>query len=235
MAPALKKKPDLSRYLLNNGDHMSQTEFHRAYKNTPENFRAELVGGIVFVASPLKKGHGENHLPLGSAFFAYETVTPGTVSGDNSTIMLGEHSEPQPDLYLRVEPEYGGQSIVTEDDYISGAPELVAEIALSSSAIDLNLKRQDYARHGVREYMVLLPMEKEFRWFDLSRDRENALPIDSICRSRAFPGLWIHVKALLEHKHKLLTRTIKRGLASPEHAAFVKKLEAAKRKRGREK
>src|SRR5436189_5611344 len=114
----------------------------------PVDFVAELIGGIVYVASPLKRRHGTNHLPLGSLFFAYEGNTPGVESGDNTTILLGDEGEPQPDLFLRILPEYGGQSRTTADDYVEGAPELIAEIAHSSQAIDLHAKRAHSTRYG---------------------------------------------------------------------------------------
>src|SRR5438270_6929222 len=121
----------------------------------PGDFEAELIGGIVYVASPLKRRHGTNHLPLGNLLFAYEDHTPGVESGDNATILLGDEGEPQPDLFLRILPEFGGQSRTTDDDYVEGAPELVAEIAHSSRSIDLHRKREDYTRYGVWEYLVL--------------------------------------------------------------------------------
>lgn len=104
------------RVELHNGDRMTQPEFHRLYEQTPEDFRAELIGGIVYVSSPLKRQHGTNHLPLGTLLFAYEGHTPGVECGDNATVELGEWSEPQPDLYLRISPEHGGQSQTTADD-----------------------------------------------------------------------------------------------------------------------
>jgi len=39
---------------LDNGDLMSQAEFHIVYEKTPEHFKAELIGGVVYVASPLR-------------------------------------------------------------------------------------------------------------------------------------------------------------------------------------
>ena len=39
---------------------------------------------------------------------------------------------PQPDVFLIVQPEHGGQVRISEDDYIEGGPELVAEVAASS-------------------------------------------------------------------------------------------------------
>ncbi len=213
---------------LHTGDRMTREEFHRIYQKTPENFKAELIGGIVYVASPLKRQHGTNHLPLGTLFFTYEGNTPGVESGDNTTILLGEEGEPQPDLFLRILEEYGGNSRTTGDDYVEGAPELVAEIAFSSRAIDLHDKRLDYARYGVLEYLVVCLRERQLRWFDLRADQELALDGDGVCRVRAFPGLWIHAEALLAKDYQRLLATLQQGLADPEHAAFVHRLQAAK-------
>ena len=46
--------------------------------------------------------------------------------------------------------------------------ELIIEIANTSRAIDLHAKKKDYARYGVREYLVHCVTEKELRWFDLA-------------------------------------------------------------------
>lgn len=216
------------------GDRMTQPEFHRLYEQTPEGFRAELIGGIVYVSSPLKLRHGTNHLPLGTLFFAYQGHTPGVECGDNTTVKLGEESEPQPDLYLRILPENGGQSRTTEDDYIGGPPELVAEITHSSRAIDLHAKLLDYARNGVREYLVVSLREQQLRWFDLPADEELQLDPDGVCRVKAFPGLWVHAEALFAKDYGRLMATLQEGLATPQHAEFVARLAAAgkSRKRG---
>ena len=215
---------------LHSGDRMTREEFHRIYESMPEDFRAELVGGVVFVASPLKIGHGRNHAFLVSVFCEYEDATPGVEMSDHTTVCLGDDAEPQPDLYMRILPEFGGQSKTSAEDYVEGAPELIAEVALSNRSIDLNDKRKDYSRHGVLEYMVLSLREKKFRWFDLRRNRELSIDTDGICRARCFPGLWIDVEALLCQNRKRLMRTLKQGQKSPEYAVFVAKLAAAQRK-----
>lgn len=214
---------------LHSGDRMTQPEFHRIYSQMPEDFKAELIAGTVFVASPLRRKHGTNHLPLGSLFFAYEGHTPGVESADNTTTILSDDSEPQPDLFLRVLPEYGGQSLTTEDDYVEGAPELVAEIAHASRSIDLNLKREVYSRHGVLEYLVLTLNEQRLRWFDLRSNEELLADPDGVIRLRTFPGFWIDVAALFAKDYGRLMATLQAGPATPEHAAFVATLAAAKK------
>ncbi|HZL37501.1 MAG TPA: Uma2 family endonuclease [Tepidisphaeraceae bacterium] len=209
---------------LQTGDRMRREEFHRVYEQTQEDFKAELIGGIVYVASPLRIGHGKPHLLLGSAFAAYESATAGVDTSDNTTVLLGDDSEPQPDLYLRILPEYGGQSRTAPDDYVSGPPELIAEVALSSRSIDLHGKRDDYTRHGVLEYLVLSPAEPRMYWFDLRNGQELPAPADGVYKMRAFPGLWIDSAALFAKDYAKLMATLQQGLATAEHAAFVKRL-----------
>ena len=222
-APTVAQPVELE---LQTGDRMTRDEFHRVYSQMPARFRAELIGGIVYVASPLKRRHGTNHLPLGTLFFTCEARTPGVESGDNTTILLGEHGEPQPDLFLRILPECGGQSQTSEDDYVLGAPELIAEIALSSRSIDLHGKREDYARYGVCEYLVLCLREQRLRWFDLRHDRELEPDAEGICRITTFPGLWIAGNAVLAKDHARMLAVLEQGLATPEHEQLVRGLAA---------
>ena len=209
---------------LHTGDRMTREEFHRVYLDMPADFEAELVGGIVYVASPLKRRHGTNHLPLGTLLFAYEGSTPGVESGDNTPILLGEEGEPQPDLYLRILPECGGKSRTTDDDFVAGAPELIAEITHNSRSIDLHAKKDDYARYGVREYLVVCLQEQRLRWFDLDAGQELHADGDGVLRMRVFPGLWVDGPALLAKNYQRMMATLEGGLATPEHAAFVEGL-----------
>ncbi len=219
---------------LYSGDRMSREEFHRIYEQMPPHFKAELIGGIVYVSSPLKRPHGTHHLHLGVLFGTYALNTPGAEAGDNTTVLLGEEAEPQPDLYLRILPDYGGQSRTSADDYIEGAPELVAEVTHSRQAIDLHAKRDDYARYGVREYLVLSVRDRRLFWFDLRADQELTPDDDGILRIRCFPGLWIDAEALLRKDPRLMA-VLAQGLATPEHAAFVQSLAQAKASRSRRK
>ncbi|HTU16474.1 MAG TPA: hypothetical protein VMG10_00300 [Gemmataceae bacterium] len=54
-------KPLRSKRLppLENGDHLDQPTFHARYLAMPEDCRAELIGGIVYMPSPQKLPHGE--------------------------------------------------------------------------------------------------------------------------------------------------------------------------------
>jgi Uma2 family endonuclease len=225
--PAVRRQSHIE---LQNGDRMNREDFHRLYEQTPEGFRAELIGGIVYVASPLYPPHGKPHLLLGLVVGTYEGRTPGVDASDNTTIFLGDEGEPQPDLYLRILPEYGGQSLTGDKECVVGAPELIIEVANSTRAIDLHAKKKDYARYGVREYLVHCVSEREFRWFDLAGGTELQSDAAGIFRIKNFPGMWINGPAVLSRDHQQLMQTLEEGLATPEHAAFVRNLEAHRAK-----
>jgi Uma2 family endonuclease len=209
---------------LHNGDRLMQAEFHRRYLAMPEHMRAELIGGIVYMASPLRLRHGRFHMLLGSLLMRYEDETPGVEAADNVTVILDEEAEPQPDLHMRILPEFGGRSHADESDYLVGPPDLIVEIAHSSEAIDLHAKRLDYERTGVREYVVALIRSQTIRVFDLASGKEQMLDADGIVRSKAFPGLWIDSEAFWTRNKRRLQSVLRQGLKSAEHATFVRQM-----------
>lgn len=156
-------RPDMPP--LHSGDRMNQAEFHRRYQAYPEDVHFELIGGIVYMSSPLRRAHGRWHLPLGALLERYASATPGVEALDNVTIILGEDSEPQPDLALRILSEYGGRSRESADDYVLGPPELIVEVAHSSRALDMHQKRLDYRRAGVRNTWCSPSRSRNFTGF----------------------------------------------------------------------
>src|SRR5437879_10170620 len=117
------------------GDKLTRDEFLRRWTAHPEIKNAELIGGMVYMSSPVSVEHGDMEGSVGTWFGTYRAATPGTGGGHNTTsFMLAD--TPQPDLNLRVLPEFGGTSWV-EDKFLHGVPELLAEICRSSASYDL--------------------------------------------------------------------------------------------------
>jgi hypothetical protein len=226
--PVLRHTPSRPPALYN-GDRLTQPEFHQRYEASPEDFRAELIGGIVYVASPLRRTHGSYHPKLGTVLCLYESATPRVEALDNATLILGEESEPQADLMLRVLLEFGGRTRTTAGDYVAGAPELVAEVAHSTLEIDLHRKKDDYAQAGVLEYFVLCLAEREVGWFNIEEGGVIRADARGVLRSGVCPGLWVDGKALLAGDVSRLVATARRGLASRARAGFVKRLRAGRR------
>lgn len=215
---------------LENGDHLSREEFWRRYEASPEIKKAELLDGIVYVQSPVSLvSHGEPHANLVTWFGIYDAFTPGVDGGVNSTVILDSHNVPQPDGVLLIDPKCDGQVVIDKDGYIIGAPEMVLEISATRASIDMHDKLQAYRRNGVQEYIVWRAFDQEVDWFYWVQGMYQRLIPDAegILKSKVFPGLWLDAPALLGGDLPKVHEVLHRGLASPEHAAFVAKLQAA--------
>jgi hypothetical protein len=101
-----------------------------------------------------------------------------------------------------------------------------AEVAHSTRSIGMHQKWRDYRRAGVREYVVLCVEEAAIHWFRFKPDGKLVPDDIGIFRSVVFPGLWLDSAAVLAHDHARAARTLRKGLKSPEHAAFVRALRA---------
>ncbi|MBW4478134.1 MAG: Uma2 family endonuclease [Tolypothrix brevis GSE-NOS-MK-07-07A] len=212
---------------LESGDRLSRHEFERRYIAMPHLKKAELIEGVVYVSSPLRfKSHGQPHGDLIIWLGTYKVSTPGVELGDNATVRLDLDNEPQPDVLLLIDERLGGQAKISEDDYIEGAPELVAEVAASSASNDLYDKKRAYRRNGVQEYIVWQILENKVDWFSLQNDEYVTLEADGngVIKSRIFPGLWLDMAALLTGKMTKVLAVLQQGLNSTEHQAFVERL-----------
>jgi len=210
---------------LENGDRLTQLEFERRYDAMPRLKKAELIEGIVYMASPLRiTQHGNPHARIITWLGTYWSATPGIELGDNSTVRLDADNEPQPDALLRI--EVGGQSNLSEDGYVEGAPELIAEIAASSVSIDIHDKLKVYRRNQVQEYIVWRFQDGELDWFRLTEGRYIPLKLNSagIIKSEVFPGLWLDKEALLAGNLAKIIEIVHQGLTTVEHQNFVKQL-----------
>ncbi len=209
---------------LESGDRLSRDEFERRYQATPANFKAELIEGVVYVASPVRAFHGTPHAALVTWMGVYWAATPGVSTADNTTTRLDWDDEPQPDVLLRI--EVGGSSTISADGYIEGAPELVAEIATSSAGLDLGAKKIAYERNGVQEYLVWQTFENRLSWFRLEDGEYTLVEPDAagIIRSRCFPGLWLAVPDLLAGRMMDVLNALQLGIADPAQQGFVREL-----------
>ena len=204
---------------LESGDRLSRSEFERRYA-TADVTKAELIEGVVYVASPLRfSPHAEPHSRLATWLGTYAAVTPYVSSGIEPTVRLDFDNEPQPDAILRLDESVCGKTQLTDDGYLEGPPELVAEIAASSASIDLGDKKQAYRRNGVQEYIVWQVYENKLDWYFLTDGVYESLPPDDtgIIRSRIFPGLWLAVNALLAQDMAEVLQVVQNGLKSVEY------------------
>jgi hypothetical protein len=225
--PTAPKAPAIPR--LENGDRLTRAEFERRYDAMPGLKKAELIEAVVYMPSPVRLNyHGRPHLKLPGWLVRYAADTPGTELAANGSIRLDLDNMPQPDALLMVLPSYGGRAYISEDDYVEGGPELIAEVAASTVNFDLNTKLHVYRRNGVQEYIVWRTEDQAIDWFILREGQYERLPQGpgNLYRSEVFPGLWLDPPAMIRVDIRRVLAVVQEGLATPEHAAFVARLEA---------
>ncbi len=207
--------------VLENGDHLTAAEFLRRFRAMPDTKKAELVAGIVHMASPVRADHhGDPDFLLHGLLSSYAMRVRGVAGSTNATVRLSPDDVLQPDICLRLLPENGGRSIPDDEGYLCGPPELVVEIAASSVSIDTREKLRAYRCAGVKEYIVWRTEDEAIDWWH--RVEDDYLPIppdeDGILRSRCFPGLWLNAEALLRHDGAAVLDTLDAGLAATRAA-----------------
>lgn len=176
--------------------HLSAQEFLERYEAAEPDLKAELIDGVVYVASPVSVEHGDPHAALAAWLGAYWALNPTVRASDNATIRLSPRNVPQPDLHLRYVDSPRNRTL---GKYLEGPPELVAEVAVSSASVDLHEKLEAYRRHGVLEYVVWRVFDEVIDWFSLEDAAYRRLEqdADGVIRCKVFPGLRLDVNAML--------------------------------------
>jgi hypothetical protein len=155
----------------------------------------------------------------------YRRAALGDAGGADTTTVMGNDSEPQPDQHLQIHESKGGRTRIA-DGWVVGLPEMIVELGWSSRDLDLGPKKADYECLGVLEYVFLDVGRWQVCWFVLREGRylELAPGDDGVFRSEVFPGLWLDGKALFQEDFDAMLHTLNSALASPEHATFVARL-----------
>ena len=203
--------PSLQYPQLHNGDRMSREEFLRTWEQIPNLKHAELIKGVVYLASPVSVAHGSYDTRMNGWLdhYAYISGKDFLVTA-NTTLLTPDGSSLQPDAAMLNRPHAN-----TAAAYLEDVPDLVVEVAYSSQAYDLGPKMVAYRSAGVREYVVVLLRDQRVEWRVLAGTRYRLLhqPKDGILRSPHHPGLWLDTGALFPLDRQRLYAAIERGVA----------------------
>jgi hypothetical protein len=77
----------------------------------------------------------------------------------------------------------------------------------------------------VIEYLVVSIEEAALHWFHFPDASDVQPDAQGIYRSRTFPGLWVDGPALLALDLPRMIAAVQQGVATPEHAVFVQRLQ----------
>ncbi len=137
------------------------------YRKTPEDERYELIEGELVMAAAPNRAHQTSQANLGAPMHTFvRSEGLGYVFFSPFDVVLSEYTTLQPDLIF-VSNE--NADIIT-DANIQGAPDVVVEIiSPSSTGRDWVVKRDLYARHGVKEYWLIDPINRTL-WVMLLKD-----------------------------------------------------------------
>jgi Uma2 family endonuclease len=154
----------------------------------------ELIEGEILEMAPIGSPHAATTALLYERFtFALQRAATISVGGP---IVLGDFSEPEPDLMLleRREDFYRAKHPVAKDVL------LLIEVSDSALAFDQGIKRALYARYGIGEYWVVdlagrrvfvyrEPGESGYAYSRVCSQAETVSPL-------AFPAVQLSVREL---------------------------------------
>jgi Uma2 family endonuclease len=197
--------------VLEPGDHLSGEEFDRRYEQRHDIHKAELVGGVVYMPSPVRiPEHGNPVSVINHWLTPYAFAREGIQVTNDGTLILGENDRVQPDVMMWTEGS--GRARLNADGYLEGAPEFVVEVAASSAAYDLHAKMRSYERAGVHEYVVWRTVDGAIDWFELRDGTYRRVEpfADGFTESVVYPGLKMHVEGVLSGERARLEKSLGR-------------------------
>jgi Uma2 family endonuclease len=194
-------------------DLISVEEFYRL---VPDGQKADLIEGVIYMASPDSLRANELTLFISWLFKGFIEVRGigGKVVFSRYACRLSESSAPEPDVaYVR--PERVG---LVESGGMRGGPDIAVEVVSRESRHrDYDDTRRLYEEAGVAEYWIIDPVQQRVEFLVLEEDRYRLAPLEQnrLFRSRALSGFWIDVDWLLADPLPAATRCLEAILGQP--------------------
>jgi Uma2 family endonuclease len=157
-----------------------------------EDDKADLIGGVIFMASPENLEHYRIKMWLMRLLEDYLTLRAilGEVFGIKIAFRLDAKNAPEPDIaYVS-----GERLHLMKYSYVDGPPDWVAEIASPDSIDrDYNQKLLQYERFGVGEYLIIDPLNERLTCYRLGRNGKYKLvrARKGTYASKVIPGFWV--------------------------------------------
>jgi len=150
--------------------------------------KADLLDGVIYIASPQMTDHNELLLWLGVLLGLFvEQRRLGRMTINKVAYRLSEKNAPEPALaFVRAERE-----AIVKNGYVDGPPDLAVELVSPDSVDrDYELKRARYEAAGVAEYWIIDPDEKRATFLVRGSSGFVEAELDgTLFRSRVLPGL----------------------------------------------
>ena len=171
------------------------TTFEEFLEIAPDGQKADLLDGVIYMASPDNTDAADLNLWLAILLYTFvDSNDLGKIYTSRVAYRLGPKQGPEPDIgFVPKELEF-----TRRRGYIDGPPTLAVEIVSPDSvARDYVQKRAVYESAGVREYWIIDPDEKQATFLRLRGGRYVTVkPKNLIFFSQVLPGFRIDVRWL---------------------------------------
>lgn len=171
---------------------------YQQYMQAPADERLEIINGTTYDMSP---SPSVKHQKVVMAFaalayghFRGKDCTPFVAPMD---VVLDDINVVEPDLFVVCD-----KSKITEAN-IKGAPDLIIEVLSPSTSVkDRREKKHVYQQHGVREYIIVNPLDETAERFFLADGgkygESDIFGWHDAFASRVFPDLIFHLRVIFE-------------------------------------
>lgn len=178
----------------------------------PDGQKADLIDGVIYLASPDNTDSNEANGWLWSLMKIFaEERDLGKVFGSRVAFRMDDDNGPEPDVaFLR--KLYLDK---VRRGFVAYRPDVAVEIVSHDSIErDYEQKFAKYERAGVPEYWILDEIEKTAKFYRLGRDGKyvEVTLRNRIFRSKAFPGFWLDTGWLWQEPRPPILSTAKKIL-----------------------
>jgi Uma2 family endonuclease len=168
------------------------------YRLVPDGQKADLIDGVIYMASPDSRRPNALTRFLPSLLCMYDAARNlvGEVFVNRFAFRLSKYRAPEPDVaYVRRERLH----LIRERE-MRGGPDIGVEVvSRDSRARDYGEKRLLYQRARVPEYWIIDPLQRRVEFHRLQGKQYQLVPLENnhIFRSEVLSGFWLDVNWLL--------------------------------------
>ncbi len=156
----------------------------------PDGQKADLIDGVIYVASPDNTDANSLFMWLGGLIYDFvQHKKLGKVYGERAAFRVNNVNAPEPDIAFVHRRRLG----LVKRGYIDGPPDLAVEIVSpESEGRDYTAKKAMYEQAGVREYWIVDELKREFILLRRRKGKyHQARPRKGTFTSRVLPGFWL--------------------------------------------
>lgn len=150
------------------------------YESWPEDERWEIIEGVPYAMAAPSRLHQAVVAELLIQIGVYLRDKPCEIYPAPFNVRLPVENEANEFIETTIEPDL---SIICDPDKLDdkgcrGAPDWIIEVLSPTTALrDMNIKRDLYQQHGVKEYWIVHPLERWVMIYTLDDAGNYAMPL----------------------------------------------------------